>query len=167
MPAPQPGIAEVLQTSFAFHLEQAEAFEAQAAHFARWGYPVLAEEYNGYAKEERQHAGLVADRLEFFDVQPDPTHSTMPWPRDDFEGILDSNYDGVLAAARIERDGYAKSVAAADATSAAIFAELLKGSEDGMNTVEATRAVIGTIGLDNFLANKTVMSPPAGGNENG
>jgi hypothetical protein len=154
MPDAQPGIVDALQKTVQLHLSQAEAYEGQAAHFARWGYPVLADEYSDYADEERKHLMLAINRLEFFDVQPDVAHEVTVWPREDFEGILDSNYAGVVEAAAAERDGFMRAIAVGDPTTAKLFAKLLRGSEDGMNTVEAIRSVIATIGLDNFLANK-------------
>lgn len=153
MPDPQsPEIVAALQLSFQQHLKQAEAYEAQAAHFNRWGYPALGAAYAADALEERHHAKLCTDRLQEFDVQPDPTHETVAWPQHDLEGILDSNYAVDAEAAAAERDGYVKSVANGDPTSAAIFAELFKGSEDGMAKIEAIRMTISQIGLDNYLA---------------
>lgn len=156
MPSPvDPRIVDSLQQTLALHLSQAEAYELQAAHFTRWGYPALGADYTAYAAEERHHVKLATERLEFFDVAPEVDHDTTEWPRHDFMGILDSNYAGDAAAAEVERTGYLISQAAGDADSAKIFAELLHGSEDGMASIEATRSVVSQIGVDNYLANKT------------
>ena len=81
-------------------------------------------------------------------------HDPVVWPRHDFEGVLDSNYEGDRAAAEAERAGYKTCDEAGDANGAVLFQELLKGSEDSMANIEAIRKVIEQIGLDNFLANK-------------
>lgn len=155
MPAPLDGrIVDSLQKTLSLHLSQAEAYEVQGAHLARWGYPVLASDYRADAEEERTHARMAAERLEFFDVAPDVSHEPTDWPRHDFMGILDSNYEGDVAAAEVERAGYVASVEVGDADSAAIFAALLSGSERGMAKIEAAREVISQIGLDNYLSNR-------------
>jgi bacterioferritin len=155
MPQPQPGIVDALQASLKLHLSQAEAYETQSAHFDRWGYPALGAKYAAYAAEERHHAKLVTDRLEFFDAAPEVAHLVTPWPRYDFEGILESNYAGDRGAAIVERAGYKTAVEAGDAATAKMFAKLLKGSEDGMAEVEAIRMVIAQITVENYLANQT------------
>lgn len=155
MPDPySDGIVAILQSSLKLHLSQWEAYEGQANHFERWGYPQLAKIWFSYAKEERGHARMVLERLEFYDATPDMSHDAIVWPRHDFEGVLDSNYEGDRQAAKVERDGYAACNEAGDASGAAIFRELLKGSEDSMANIEAIRRVIEQIGLDNYLANK-------------
>lgn len=156
MPTPiDDRIVEALQAGLALHLSQAEAYESQAQHFARWGYPALAKAWTDYAAEERHHEALCLQRLEFFDVAPDMTHETIEWTRHDFLAILDSNYQTDSNAAETERAGYLAAVEVGDADSAKIFAELLHGSETGMAEIEATRSVISQIGLDNYLANQT------------
>ena len=154
MPAPLEGVVEALQSSLVLHLSQAEAYEGQASHFQRWGYPGLAETWTAYAVEERGHAKKVTDRLEFFDEKPILDHETTEWTRHDFEAILDSNYLGDTQAADVERHGFIQCTQVGDADSAAIFAELLHGSEESMATIEAIRMVISQIGLDNYLADK-------------
>jgi bacterioferritin (cytochrome b1) len=163
MPQPQPGIVGSLQTTLKVHLSQAEAYETQSAHFFRWGYPALGAKYAKYAADERHHAKLATDRLEFFDATPEVAHLVTPWPRYDFEGIIQSNYAGDQEAAIVERSGYMNAVSVGDAATAEIFAELLEGSEDGMAEIEAIRMVIAQIGLDNYLANQTqhdAVPPP-------
>jgi bacterioferritin len=155
MPSPQqPAVVESLQQTLSLHLSQAEAYETQASHFQRWGYGKLADEYAMYAAEERGHAKKAIDRLEFFDVKPVLDHEVTEWPRHDFLGILDSNYLGDYQAAEVERAGYVLCVQSGDADSAAIFAELLHGSEQGMASIEAIKKVVSQIGVDNYLANK-------------
>ena len=156
MPAPlSESIVEALQAGLALHLSQAEAYEAQAEHFERWGYPGLAKSWKEYAAEERHHEALCLQRLEFFDVAPDMAHDVIEWPRHDFLGILDQNYQTDSMAAETERAGYLAANEIGDVDTAKIFAELLHGSETGMAEIEATRSVISQCGLDNFLAGMT------------
>jgi bacterioferritin len=154
MPAPLEGVVEALQRSLSLHLSQAEAYEGQASHFQRWGYSRLAGTWAAYAAEERGHATKVIDRLEFFDAKPILDHEVTEWTRHDFAAILDSNYLGDIEAAEAERSGFVLCTQIGDSDSAAVFAELLHGSEKGMAEIEATRMVISEIGLDNYLANK-------------
>lgn len=159
MPSPlNEQIIEALQAGLALHLSQAEAYEAQAVHFERWGYPGLAKSWREYAAEERQHEALCLQRLEFFDVAPDMAHETIEWPRHDFLGILDQNYATDSMAAETERAGYLAANEIGDVDTAKIFAELLHGSEDGMAHIEAIRSVISQIGIDNYLAGFTTAS---------
>jgi bacterioferritin len=155
MPEPySEDIIPRLQASLKLHLSQWEAYEGQANHFERWGYPKLAKDWFAYAKEERGHARKIIARLEFYDIAPDFAHDTVAWPRHDFEGVLDSNYEGDQRASQAERDGYMTCSEAGDANGARLFQELLKGSEDSMAGIEAIRREIEQIGLDNYLANK-------------
>jgi bacterioferritin (cytochrome b1) len=155
MPKPLDGVVDALQAGLKNHWTQILLYETQAAHFARWGYKKLGEAFLAYAEEEREHARKCVQRLEFFDAQPEYVFEEPIWPRHDYEGILEVNYTLDLTAANAERSGYSLCVAVGDAETANIFAELLKGSEDGMAEIEAIRLVIDQIGIDNFLANQT------------
>jgi bacterioferritin len=149
------GVVEALNAGLRNHWTQILLYESQAAHFTRWGYKKLGEAFLAYAEEEREHARKVVQRLEFFDAQPTYDFEQPLWPRHDFESILEVNYTLDQTAANTERSGYTLCVGLGDAETAAIFADLLKGSEDGMAEIEATRLVIDQIGLDNYLADRT------------
>lgn len=144
-----------MQASLRLHLSQAEAYQSQSQHFSRWGYPALGKTWAEYAEEERGHAAALIGRLEFFDVSPNLAHEPVEWPRNDFEGILASNYEGDEVAAGVERGGFLACTAVGDAESAKIFAELLKGSEDSMATIEGIQRVIEQVGVENYLTNQT------------
>jgi bacterioferritin len=155
MPKPLPGVVDALNAGLRNHWTQILLYESQAAHLARWGYKKLGVEFLAYAEEEREHARKVIQRLEFFDAQPRYEFEQPIWPRHDFEGILEVNYTLDQTAANAERSGYILCVELGDAETATIFADLLRGSENGMAEIEATRLVIDQIGLDNYLANQT------------
>jgi len=156
MPKPlSTEIVDALQASIRDHWTQIAMYETLASHFTRWGYAKLGETYAAYAVEERGHAKQVMDRLEFFDVQPSYEIVEPVWPRHDFEGILEVTYTFETTAANDERAGYSLCIAQGDATTAAVFADLLAGSEEGMAYVEGIRLVIDQIGIDNYLANQT------------
>ena len=154
MPQPLEGVVDALQASLALHWSQAEMYDLQSSHLTRWGYAKLGETWAAYASEERGHIKTLSERLEFFDVQPSPTHGEPELPRHDFEAILDSNYDADVQAAEVERAGYMTCDAVGDSVSAKIFTKLRRGSEDSMAGIEAIRKVIEQIGLDNYLANQ-------------
>ena len=154
MPEPLNGVIEVLQASLRLHWSQAEMYDLQAVHFARWGYEKLAAAWAGYAAEERGHIKKLSKRLEFFDVQPATDYSHIEWPRHDFEGILTSNYEADLSAAEAERAGFMACTEVGDSTSAKIFTKLRKGSEDSLANIEAIRMVIEQVGLENYLTNQ-------------
>lgn len=156
MPKPlSDEIVASLQTALRNHWTQIATYETQGAHFDRWGYHKLGEIYAGYAVEERGHAKKLIDRLEFFDSQPTYEIVEPVWMRHDIEGILETNYTLETTAANDERAGYVLCVGLGDATTAAVFADLLAGSEEGMAEIEATRLTIDQIGIDNYLANQT------------
>jgi len=155
MPKPMSGVVDALNSGLRNHWTQILLYESQAAHLARWGYKKLGVEFLAYAEEEREHARKVVQRLEFFDAQPTYEFEQPIWPRHDFEGILEVNYTLDQTAANAERSGYILCVELGDAETATIFADLLRGSENGMAEIEATRLVIDQIGLDNYLANQT------------
>lgn len=154
MPTPPDGVIEALQNSVRLHLTAIENYQAQAEHFARWGYSKLGDKYRGDVEEERGHLALVMERLEYYDAQPTYEHDSPEWPRHDFEGILASNLDLESSAMAAERLGVMRCRTAGDELSAKIFAKLLKGSEGSVSEIEATQKVIEQIGVDNFLANQ-------------
>jgi len=154
MPQPLDGVVDALQASLALHWTQAEMYDLQAVHLTRWGYGKLGETWASYAAEERGHIKKLSERLEFFDVQPSPTHDEPELPRHDFESILDVNYDADMTAAEVERAGFMTCIAVGDSVSAKIFMKLRRGSEDSMAGIEAIRKVIEQIGAENYLANQ-------------
>jgi bacterioferritin (cytochrome b1) len=154
MPAPLNGVVEALQLALRLHWGQAEMYDLQATHFGRWGYGKLAVAWAAYAAEERGHIKTLSERLEFFDAAPATDFDHLSWPRHDVEGILDSNYDTDVVAADAEQAGFLLCTTLGDSTSAKIFANLRRGSEDSMANIEAIRLVISQIGLENYLTNQ-------------
>ncbi len=158
-----PGVAQpvsamsveaALQVSARLHWLAIAQYTSQAEHFDRWGYSKLAAAAREEAEDERGHLRAVMSRLEFYDIQPTTEHDQPNWPRHDFEGILASNYALEAAAMVTERGNVLVARAAGDELSAAVFAQLLAGSEESVARIEADRRLIEQIGLDNFLANK-------------
>lgn len=155
MPTGNDKVIETLQASLRLHWSAIEAYSAQAAHYEAWGYPKLAAKYKEDAEEERGHAEALLKRLEFFDVQPDLAHEPFEWPRHDFMGALDVDYQLELQSSEVERGGHALSLASEDPVTADIFRSLLESSENSLIEIEAIKDVIEQIGLDNYLANQT------------
>ena len=154
MPIAPEGIVEALQVSLSLHWTAVESYETQSVHFATWGYSKIAEEYAAAAEEERGHARKVMARVEFFNTAPTTVHEFAIWTRHDYLAVLDQNHEIETSAADAERDGYVIAIDSGDAVTAGIFAELLADSEEAIQKIEAIREVIGTIGLDNYLADK-------------
>lgn len=152
MPLPPNGTVEALQASLALHWSAIEFYATVSAHLARWGYQKLGDRYAADAEEEREHARRLVERLEFFDAMPTREHGTADWPRDNVPGILDAQLEVEFSAAAAERRGWETCLDNGDAVSAALFAGLLADSEHSIKEIEAAKAVIGQIGLDNYLA---------------
>lgn len=153
-PISTDGVVASLQRGVSLHLTAIENYEAQAAHFGRWGYSKLAERFKGDAKEERGHLRALMERLEYYDVQPTYEHQTPSWPRHDFEGIVASNYDLETEAAAAERAAVLACRSVGDERSALVFASNLEGSEASIAEIEAIQKLIEQIGVDNYLANQ-------------
>lgn len=153
-PISTDGVVAALQRGVSLHLTAIDNYEAQAAHFARWGYSKLAEKYKEDAKEERGHLRTLMERLEYYDVQPTYEHQPPSWPRHDFEGIIASNYDLETEAAAAERAAVLACRSVGDERSALVFASNLEGSEASIAEIEAIQKVIEQIGVDNYLANQ-------------
>lgn len=154
MPLALNTVIDALQTSASLHLTAVEHYQAQAAHFERWGYPKLAAQCREDAEEERGHLAKVMARLEYYDVQPTYAHDTPEWPRHDYEGILAANLALETAAAVAERANILAARAAGDELSALVFVDLLVGSEDSIKKIEAIQKILEQIGTDNYLANQ-------------
>lgn len=154
MPVAPNSVIEALQASVSLHLLAIENYQAQAAHFDRWGYSKLAARYAEDVAEEREHLSKCFARLEYYDVQPTCDHEHPDWPRHDFEGILAANLVLESTAADVERTNILACRAVGDEQSALVFVDLLAGSEGSIKEIEAAQKVIDQIGLDNYLANQ-------------
>lgn len=150
----QGGVIAALQQGVSLHLTAIENYQAQAAHFGRWGYSKLAEKYKGDVEEERGHLASLMERLEYYDAQPTYAHDQPSWPRHDFEGILSANYELESAAANFERAAVLTCRSAGDERTALVFAANLEGSEASISEIEAVQRVLEQIGTDNYLANQ-------------
>lgn len=154
MPMPDSTVVEVLQRAVSLHLTAIENYQAQQAHFARWGYQKLAEQAGADAGEERDHILAVYGRLEYFDVPTTCEHAAPSWPRHDYEGILAANLALEEMACEAEKAGVLACRTVGDEASALVFSGLLQGSEHSIAEIEATQRVIEQIGLDNYLSTK-------------
>mgnify|MGYP006282419079 CR=1 FL=1 len=154
MPTAEQSVVDALQASVALHLTAVEHYATLAEHLDRWGYSKLGEKYRADADEERGHLKSCVDRLEFYDVAPVLTHPAPSWPRHDYAGILEANLTLERTAATVERSNVVATRAVGDELSALVFADLLSGSEESIQEIEAAQTVIGQIGLDNYLANQ-------------
>ena len=155
MPEGPKQIVAILQSSLALHWAAIEAYTLQSRHYAAYGYPKLAEKYAGDAEEERGHAHKLIDRLEFYNVTPEAQHDSVEWPRHDYVGAIEANYQLESSATSIERGGFSMAIELGDAVAADLFKELLADSEASLIQIEAIRLMIEEIGLDNYLANQT------------
>ena len=154
LPIAVGSVVASLQQAVRLHLTAVEAYQAQAAHFERWGYSKLAAKAAEGAEEERGHLKTLMARLEYYDVEPTYEHDQPSWPRHDYEGILASNYDLETEAANAEKAAVVACRNVGDERSALIFAEILEGSDHSIAEIEAIQRVIGQIGLDNYLADQ-------------
>lgn len=159
-PTPAPasagnGVIDALQESVRLHWAAIHHYAILATHFARWGYPKLAAEFEADTKEEHEHLDRLLERLEFYDVAPKfyPT-AQEDLPRHDLPAILEANLKLERTAAAVEEAGIKRAREKADEITALAFSENLKGSVDAIQTITAAQRVIGQIGLDNFLADK-------------
>jgi bacterioferritin len=155
MPQGNPQVIESLQSSLRLHWAAIEAYLSQSVHFATYGYPKLAAKLAHEADDETDHAKRLLERLEFFNVTPDVDHDPAVWPRHDFPGVLDANYEMETQAATVERSGYTIALASDDPLTADVFRQNLASSEASLIEIEAIQEMIGQIGLDNYLANLT------------
>lgn len=153
-PISTDGVVASLQRGVSLHMTAIENYQAQAAHFGRWGYSKLAAKCAAEAEDERSHLASLMERLEYYDVQPTYEHQTPSWPRHDFEGIVASNYDLETEAAAAERAAVLACRSVGDERSALVFASNLEGSEASIAEIEAIQKVIEQIGVDNYLANQ-------------
>ena len=63
-------VIEALQTSVKTHWTAIHFYTLLSNQLSRWGYNKLAQEFAEDVKEESEHLGKLAQRLEFADVTP-------------------------------------------------------------------------------------------------
>jgi bacterioferritin len=148
-------VIEALQASVKLHWRAIHVYTLQAAHFARWGYPKLAEKAKADAAEETEHLSKLTARLELANFAPECVlEGDCTIARHDFAGQLVLNLALENSAAEVERAGIYTACEAMDDGSAKVFRELLEGSEESIREIEAAQQVITEIGLENYLANQ-------------
>lgn len=149
-------LINLLKQSLNIHWQQTTVLTAQATHLDRWGYKKLAAVLKDDAAEERFHAMVNIERLEFFDSDYQPLVVTPPpWPRHDMVGLIKYNLNSVREAAVVEKSTIITARQSADEITANMMIPLLQGSEDGIRLYEGYLKLIEEMGLDNFLTLQT------------
>lgn len=150
----QPEVIAALHASAEAHWTAIHTYTAQAAHLKRAGYRKLAEALDDDVEEEQRHLRKLAKRLELGGQSLKASGGEGDWERGDYGSILECNLALERAAADIERAGVKTAREAMDEGSADVFEHNLRGTEDGIEELEAQQQQIRDIGLDNFLADK-------------
>jgi bacterioferritin (cytochrome b1) len=152
MPTAPEEICAALNQSLALHWTAIEFYSSLSAWLAP-KYPKLGEQYAADAEEERGHARRLMDRLRYFGEQPEYAHGAPMWSLDqDYIEMLDAAMALESAAATAERSNIAAARELLDEQTAAVFIELLAGSEASLLEIESAQSTIEDIGLDNYLA---------------
>ena len=145
-------VIESLNKAISLHLEASFHYLIASVQFGQ-EYPKLSETLSAYAADEQLHLRKVADRLNFFEVRPTSEHlPPASWEYLNYESFLDASLSMAERARAIEADGIVDCREAGDETSALLFADLLKGSEEFIRGVQATKTRIDQAGLDNVLS---------------
>ena len=99
-------VIEALQTSVKTHWTAIHFYTLLSNQLSRWGYNKLAQEFADDVKEESEHLGKLAQRLEFADVTPAVDLSaSIAIPRHDIVAIFTAVLSLETDAATVERAG--------------------------------------------------------------
>ena len=148
-------VIEALQTSVKTHWTAIHFYTLLSNQLSRWGYNKLAQEFADDVKEESEHLGKLAQRLEFADITPAVDLSaSIAIPRHDIVAIFTAVLSLETDAATVERAGVIIAREASDEVTADLFKHNLKDSEASIANAEAQLRIISEIGVQNYLANQ-------------
>lgn len=148
-------VIEALQASVKTHWTAIHFYTLLSNQLSRWGYNKLAQEFADDVKEESEHLGKLAQRLEFADVTPAVDLSaSVAIPRHDVTAIFNAVLTLETEAATVERAGVVIAREASDEVTADLFKHNLKDSEASIANAEAQLRIISEIGVQNYLANQ-------------
>jgi bacterioferritin (cytochrome b1) len=144
-------VIEVLQSSFQYHLLAIETYMGQAGHFARWGYPVLAERARCALKHKKHQLWLLMERLEFFNVAPEYEHDSPEWPRQDYVGILKANLE--MEEECVKMDQAAIEVCrGTDSVTSYLFMNQIVAGEKEIEEITSIQKIIDSVGISEYLS---------------
>lgn len=156
-------LMSLIKEAVNIHWQQSIELTNQGSHLKRWGYSKLGNLFSQYGEEERQHATIAVERLEFFDSDHQPiTITPRVWKRHDIKSIIEFNLQGVMNAAVVEKAVIKTARDNGDEITAQVFIPLLKGSDDGIAEFERMLKLIQQMGMENFLT--LIAAPTSGSN---
>lgn len=144
-------ILDCLNSELNIELTSSATYTTHAARFKRWGYGKLYEHTIEEAKEEREHADIVLDRLLFLEGDVTSQKYVIADEFKTVEEIFDAQYklETATKKALIEYIGVAEAVQ--DYITRDIFTNLLKPTEEQIYWLEVQRNLISQIGIQNYL----------------
>lgn len=145
-------IVEALDESAIVHYSAIEAYNVISVHFGvTFALNRLADYFKDEAKDEVEHLRLILKRLEFLGVEPDTEHEPVDIPFGDITALLQASLDLEKKAQSIERAGALTCRDNGDEESALMFGEILGGTEDSIEKLNAWFKQIEAIGLPNWV----------------
>lgn len=151
-PEAPEAVVEALDESAIVHYSAIEAYTVISVHFGvAFDLDQLSDYFKDEAKDEVKHLRLILKRLEFLGVEPDTEHEPIDIPFGDITALLQTALDLERKAQTIERAGVLTCRDNGDEESARMFGEILEGTEDSIEKLNAWFKQIEAIGLPNWI----------------
>jgi bacterioferritin len=122
---------------------------------SHWGYESLHEAIESQAKDEMHHAEWLIERILFLEGVPVVTNLRAMKIGKTVEEIIVGDQEAELGAVKAYNAGIAQASELGDESTADLLTEILKMEEGHVDWAEKQRAMIGQMGVENYLANQT------------
>ncbi len=145
-------VIEALNRGLTAELTAINQYFVQSKMCKNWGYGKLAKKFYEEAIEEMKHADMLIDRILFLEGTPEIARYGVIRAGTNVKEQLE--YDAQLEKGAVDLYNEVIKVCEeeGDSGSRILAYELLKGSEETLDWLEAQLHLIGEVGLENYLA---------------
>lgn len=147
-----PRVIDALNRGLTAELTAINQYFVQAKMCKNWGYEKLAKKFYEESLEEMKHADMLIDRIVFLDGVPEIARYDVIRAGTNVKEQLEFDRDLEKRAVDLYNEVIKICTDCNDAGSRVLAEELLKGSEETLDWLEAQLHLIEEVGLERYLA---------------
>jgi bacterioferritin len=150
----EPKLIETLNELLADELTAISQYMVHSEMCSHWGYKGLHEAIESQAKDEMHHAEWLIERILFLEGRPVVSNLRPMKIGGTVEEIIIGDQQAEVGAVKAYNVGIALASEQADEATADLLTEILKMEEGHVDWAEKQRALIGQMGMENYLASQ-------------
>lgn len=145
-------VLAVLAEALANELTAADQYLLHGKQCEDWGFIALATKFQAAAVEERDHAGLLIDRMLFLEGKPDLERRHPLRTGATVKELFEADHLIELAAIAVLESGVTRCRAAGDNATEDLLVKILVSEQEDTHWIEAQLNLMRLIGEPNYLA---------------